>query len=380
MSSCTSNSDLNRRYVLALLSIVSVAGACMAGIAIYLQPLFGDLTRIGFYSERDFGWNKPQLEFHKPLSDIGNYESYHDVVVLGDSFSTTRPRLQWQNYLVATKGWSIVTLDINKTTVEQVLENPNYRNTPPKYFILETVERYLPRRIEKLPTCADVTPVSKFDAGGTKPPSLVKQIELGGLGGLAGNAEREAPWREISLGYVRDYIRKNFRRWLVGDAETEVAKLELIREAPFSSNINNSILVYVDDLRKMPAWHKIGTAEISCRVTQLRNIIEINRKTQFVFMAAPDKLTAYEDFVLDTKLAVLSTLTELSDRLPDVMPRIDLALAEAIRKGEQDVYLPDDTHWGSSGYQIAAETLLAFLGSPAIKPNESPNDSNGHNQ
>jgi hypothetical protein len=46
------------------------------------------------------------------------------------------------------------------------------------------------------------------------------------------------------------------------------------------------------------------------------------------------------------------------------MSRIDLALISAIHNGEQDVYLPDDTHWGSSGYQIAAETLLTFLRNP----------------
>ena len=40
------------------------------------------------------------------------------------------------------------------------------------------------------------------------------------------------------------------------------------------------------------------------------------------------------------------------------------ALISAIHMGEQNVYLPNDTHWGSSGSQIAAETLLTFLRNP----------------
>ena len=78
-------------------------------------------------------------------------------------------------------------------------------------------------------------------------------------------------------------------------------------------------------------------------------------------MAAPDKLTAYADFVSDRKLRNLSALAELSKQNPDSMPRVDLALKSAIAQGVQDVYLPNDTHWGSIGNQIAAETLLATL-------------------
>jgi hypothetical protein len=81
-------------------------------------------------------------------------------------------------------------------------------------------------------------------------------------------------------------------------------------------------------------------------------------------MVAPDKLTAYADFVCDKGLRDISALAELSGHFPEVIPRLDLALISAIHEGKQDVYLPDDTHWGSSGYQIAAETLLTFLRNP----------------
>ena len=79
-------------------------------------------------------------------------------------------------------------------------------------------------------------------------------------------------------------------------------------------------------------------------------------KNEAVKILLPDELKK-----VDKGLRDISALSELSGHLPEVMPRLDLALTFAINDGEEDVYLPDDTHWGSSGNQIAAETLLTFL-------------------
>src|SRR3990172_13371462 len=63
-------------------------------LSIYFEPISGDLTRIGHWSERDFGWNKPQpaVYVHANGTSISNPQ----VVVLGDSFS--HPNI-WQSYL-----------------------------------------------------------------------------------------------------------------------------------------------------------------------------------------------------------------------------------------------------------------------------------------
>ena len=124
------------------------------------------------------------------------------------------------------------------------------------------------------------------------------------------------------------------------------------------------MLVYKDDFRKAASWREMGLPEMSCRIERIRQRTEANGQTRFVLLVAPDKLTAYADFLHNKDLSDISALSELSGHLSKVMPRIDLALNSAIHNGEQDVYLPDDTHWGSSGYQIAAETLLTFLEQP----------------
>ena len=363
MQSDISSSEPHRRHVTWLLLLVLIPVAGLFALGFYLQPLFGDLTRIGSYAEKDYGWNKPQLEFNQPLSEIGRYERYYDVVVLGDSFSTGRPNLHWQNYLVAAKGWSVVTLNINKIDLEQVLNNPVFRKTPPKILILGTVERELPRRIRHEPPCGSTTFPKQVDVT-TVPSPLSATIQEIELQGLVKQVERETVWHDIKLGYVKDYLRNSLQRTLFGNAHTDAAKVELVRNAPFSSINKQSMLVYKDDFRKVPWWREMGLPEMSCRIEKMHKQVESNGQTRFVLMVAPDKLTAYADFLRDKDLRDISALAVLSRQLPEVMPRIDLALISAIYEGEQDVYLPDDTHWGSSGYQIAAETLLSFLRNP----------------
>lgn len=347
-----------------LLALVLVPVSLLFGLSMYLQPLYGDLTRIGSYAENDFGWNKPQLEFKQPLSKFGQYEHYYDVLVLGDSFSTARPRQNWQNYLVAATGWSMVTLDINEINLAQVLNSPVFRKTPPRFLILETVERELSRRMKHEESCSARASLNPAPVAARSSPNSVTIPERD-LRDLTRHVNREIAWQDVKLGYVRDYLWKSTLRTLNVNARGKAVKVELASDAPFSSSIRDAMLVYKNDIRKAQWWGEMGLSGISCRIERMRKQAEANGQTRFVLMVAPDKLTAYADHLRDKDLRRLSALPELSSNHPDIMPRLDIALISAIREGEQDVYLPDDTHWGSTGDKIAAETLLAFLQQPS---------------
>ena len=93
----------------------------------------------------------------------------------------------------------------------------------------------------------------------------------------------------------------------------------------------------------------------------MRRQVEANGYTRLVLTVAPDKLTAYAEFLSDSDMKSASLLALDSYRHPDVVPRLDRNLIAAIRRGERDVYLPNNTHWGSNGHRIVAETLLRFL-------------------
>jgi hypothetical protein len=365
VSSYTSSSDAHRRFTTWFLGLVLVPVSVLFGLSAYLQPLYGDLVRVGAYAENDFGWNKPQQSFPRPLYGNAPYDHYYDVVVLGDSFSTQRPNLQWQNYVVAAKGLSVITLDINKMNLAQVLDSPVFRNTPPRLFILETVERELTRRLQNEPPCvARALPGVVAVAAGSSADEQAVKFQEQALQGWVKPIARDTASREAKLGYARDYLWKGLQRKLRGRASGNAEKIELAGDAPFSSSTRNAMLVFRNDIRKAQWWREMGLPQIGCRIERMRDQAEANGHTRFILMVAPDKLTAYADFLRDTNLRNLSALAELSGHHPDIMPRLDLALTAAIRKGEQDVYLPDDTHWGSSGDRIAAETLLSFLRQP----------------
>lgn len=356
MSSSTFNSDDHRRYVLWLFAVVCWPALAMFMLGIYLEPVSGDLTRVGFYSERAFGWRQPQPVFAKPLYDVGKYERYHDMVVLGDSFALARPRQQWQNHLAAATGWSIAVMEYDKFDWRRLLASPVFLAAPPKLVVFESVERSFPQRIRSRQICAP----KAHEQAAPKPPLLRAEL-LRAPAPPADSNVRKADWGKIKLGFVINYLWKGARRAVTGVDRSGARKIALTRAAPFSSREQNEMLVYKDDILKRDAWREMSLEEMDCRIRQIKEAVEANGVTRFVLLVAADKLTSYADFVADEDLRGLSLLGQLSERLPDVMPRADRALKAAIRAGETDVYLPDDTHWGDAGHRAVADTLLGFL-------------------
>jgi hypothetical protein len=51
-------------------------------------------------------------------------------------------------------------------------------------------------------------------------------------------------------------------------------------------------------------------------------------------------------------------------------PRLDLALQKEIDRGSQDVYLPNDTHWGTTGHKVTAHTLINYLSKNGVLRNK----------
>jgi len=353
VSFSTSSSDVSRRYVLGLAVLVSVPALCLFALGIHLQPLYGDLTRLGGYAEREFGPNKPQQEFAAPLYASGPYSAYKDVLVLGDSFSRAWPAHQWQNYVAAATGWSIQTVDLDTVPLRKILDSAAYRAAPPKLFVYESVERFLPPRIDDGTPCSPSTMPRPYQSYGAIPTASASAA--------APLQARQQDWRDVKLGFSAKYLSSGLLRKLTGGEPTQVQQVALNRPGLFSSLDSQTLLVYKEDISTAADWQRASLPDMACRVERMRQLVEADGRTRFVMMVAPNKLSAYGSFIGDRKLASLSQLEALSGQHAGVMVRADLALVSAIRAGEQDVYLPDDTHWSARGNQIAAETMLDFL-------------------
>lgn len=356
VSSSTSSSEANRSYTLWVLALAFVPGLLLFIYGIYLQPLYGDLTRIGLFSEREFGWQGTQQTFKEAAYIEDQYKRQADVVVLGDSFSRAWPRQQWQNHLIAQTGWSVVTLDINKVTVDQILANPVFQASPPKVLIVESVERYFADRIGKMPACV---PANTVSATRVTPALATEPLHPREL--PSSPMQRPQQWNDVKLEFVWKYVRNQWRQLRGDEPRTDVRKLALQRSGLFTSANQRDILIYKEDFDTRSKWSTLALNEISCRVQQLRSKVERHSRTRFVLMVAPDKLTAYGPELQNTQWAHASKLPALAALSPQTMPRLDLALSQAIARGQQDVYLPDDTHWGSEGHRLAADTIRGFL-------------------
>jgi hypothetical protein len=85
-------------------------------------------------------------------------------------------------------------------------------------------------------------------------------------------------------------------------------------------------------------------------------------------MAAPDKATAYADYLADHELREVSPLPAFYRRSGlNQVPLVD-RFREAIRCGMKDIYMPNDTHWSSMAHRIAADAVVDALGGAEAPP------------
>ena len=346
-----------------MLLLAFVPAAAFFAIGVWLQPLDGDLTRTGSFSQRHYGWNSTQLVYGTLRHSLGPYDRPFDVVVYGDSFAVAMPSHQWQNRLAEATGQSVITLNVYTEPLASVLGNPVFVATPPKAFVLTLAERHFPEQLSKLSDCdAGATPLPQRPPAGSMvtPPSTLPPV----TGRV--ESQRQTHWsdlREVRIGYAAKTVFHSLLRAVSSRERTKVVRVALTRDNLFSSLDSARTLVYRGDVDKVAQWQAEGLDGLACRVETLRRKIEANGVTRFVLLVAPDKLSAYEPYLATDDHRGLSRLAELGERLPGTMPRVDSAIAAIIAEGQIDVYLPNNTHWGYAGHLAAGEAVARFIAS-----------------
>jgi hypothetical protein len=342
-----------RRYNLILAAVIVPVVVVLAATSFFLQPYDGGLTRLGGYPEKLYGWNAPQQRFPKPLyrqfmTREAEYHEPADVVVIGDSFSFLK-QVSWPNYFVKETGLRLQSFRIDKTPIERFLQSEAFHDHPPRILIFESVERELWDRLKRDVTGCRVQPRRGGVALHYVPLPFEPEPFL-----------RDTHGALLDFSLSLDFLTKVVPREYFGLDRTPVARLALARPAPFSSVESGQLLVYKDDLEKIH-WTPEMWEKIRCNLVDLQNRVQANGRTFFVAMVAPDKLTAYAGLLTDPRYASLSRIDLLARDPALHLPRLDLRLRQAIRDGVADVYLNNDTHWGSAGYALVGRTLTEYL-------------------
>jgi len=342
----------SRTYsLIILIPLLALASAALL-LMFYIQPNFdADLTRIGGFTNREFGWNIPQKitadDSITMAKDLADNAAYHDVVVIGDSFSHfEKPRLnRWQQIFSSAAGTSLVTYHFKHVWLDDYLNSAAFNEHPPRILVMEFVER----NIEAFVKAGRLAECANDEVAANNHPLTLENRSVAML-------PLRRPTGIASLEEAMNYLRVNAK----GNRKVNV--FPLTTTALFSSNAADQLLTLRDDQLKYRIA-KTDIARLGCYLLVRQQRAEANGITHFVVMVPPDKTSLYCPFI---KLGKNMRCDSLVNALfvPGLHAiRLDRQFNQAVQRGEMDVYLPNDTHWGYRGSELAAQTLQDWFSS-----------------
>ena len=167
-------------------------------------------------------------------------------------------------------------------------------------------------------------------------------------------------WSEINLKFALVYIENSILRFVFDNDFTKVKKYSLLKDNLFSNTKSNEILV-LNSWFESKKWtiNEINIA--TCYALEIQNEIQSNGKTVFILLPIPDKGTAYSKYIINPEFTNIAEINNMLLQKKINTTHVDALLQKAIDSMEKDVYLPNDTHFGTLGYQIAAQSVYELL-------------------
>jgi|GEM_PF-1959442 len=308
-------------------------------IGLYIQPVSGDLTRLGNLSERDFGWNAMQ---HQLTIKESLQAQQPKVVVIGDSFSV---RNIWQSIAADYASLTFMTFDWevfsnNTDCLEQWLSALKDAYPNCKFVVIETIERdFLGRFNSKDKTCDTKS----------KRPVIVQQ---GYTDSVRSFYLRDAMPDPI---YAVKSIYNSLHAFKKIEKKKDVFVAPLTKTGLFSNKRSDLILYYENDTLKKN-WGKDEVREAVAKAGRMQHLAADKGMT-LIFAVVPDKSTTYASYFKYPQFAAPppDIWAELNSQRVN---QVDLrqVLLQAV-DSNQDLYLPNDTHLGSTGYVLMAKAI-----------------------
>jgi hypothetical protein len=336
--------------------LIGIAAVSVLGFGLYgrmLQPLTGDLTRIGWYSENEFGWSLPQHRFQPLVASVGDL-GRAEIIAYGDSFTAESPHnpgVTWPHFLARDTGRAVAIVDRGLVTLDELLGSAAWRDHPPPVLIYQLVERSL------VPEHGRNAAAAGGCTARIATPEIALAVARLPIEPIAVTRRTQHDWDAWPAAYAINFVIQNARRAIAGHETTSAVRLELGRSGLFSSASDRSLLVYGTDFNKM-GWKAAEWRAAICDLVRLQDRVQANGRTVFVAMIVPDKLSVYAEFLRTRDFDRLSQLSRLAE-----VPSLNLVpLAPALDPvAHRDLYLPDDTHWSTATQAMAAVLTRRML-------------------
>jgi hypothetical protein len=306
----------------------------------WAEPIYGDLTRIGKWTERDFGRNAIQKPIQ--IKSTGRSLLNPDILVLGDSFAQENI---WQSVVTKETGYAVQTFDYGKNCLGNFIDAA-ITNPSSKIIIIESVERTLIARFRNIRSCvkANVFP-SEIEGGSRESirPNWPLTLSLSYLATTAVNT--------VTLNFHPEQSIKN----------------DIVVNAPlradcakFSNRRNDRLLYYADDDLKQQ-WDPQDIQNAIANILQIQKKAEQNGK-KFIFVVAPDKSSVYQSCILrDNPIhPKMSNIENLLIASGVNTPNLYKTFADKINV-TSDLYEPDNTHWSIVGYRLAGVAVAQYI-------------------
>lgn len=332
-----------KKYSLILLYSFMTMALLAWCMEFYFEKLYGDLTRIGYFTERDFGWRSSQQLI--PLEQFKDYPlAEADILVLGDSFSEKRA---WQTRLIA-DGLKVATLHWKdlKTAGDwnalpdnfgAALQTAGFKG---RYVIIESIERLFQERVKTL--SSEHHPI-------IKPDITINAAPYGRRERVSLSQPNGANW---GVNALSNKIRLSL---LSPDKYVESQRVQVIKFDGcqlFSNRLCNYELFIHDDFTKKT-------------FNAIDNVLIVNKQLQKlgmqpIWVIIPDKSTVYLGHGKYNEYPYQNIWQQFSEHSELIAPNLDTVFIQK-KSTIKDFYMPNDGHLSTNAYLYLGDFLLNGL-------------------
>lgn len=332
-------------YLVAFLVALAVPLAALLGLNQQVGSLtdYGDLTRIGRLSTRDFARRPPPGA--PPLKMLKVDSTEPAVVVLGDSFSRWNI---WQSEWMAQRGRrDVLTYRYEEMGGAACLSawagQVQQRHPAARQLIVQIVERSFAHLLQSQEQACTMAPEAMHPVATSDNlwPDLPAQDKL---------------WPPPDPHHVLRAWAAQHRSFASQTRRDQVVVTPLARHDLFSSRRSDLLLTYIDDQYKT-RWKAETLAPGVASLVTLRDRLAA-QGISLILVVVPDKSTVYAPHYRDAAnrvpAAVDPWLLLQQAGLRQVLLRERLQQAAL---STRDLYMPDDTHLGHDGFRLLAQAI-----------------------
>ena len=311
-------------------------------LSFYLQPLSGDLTRIGNLAERDFGATQPQASLSRQANDASPTDA--DVLVLGDSFSA---RNAWQTVLSQSTGLKTLSYHYDELPcldywLEQAASGK--LSNKARTLIIQSSERDFMRRFTEQSSSCEPAPLQASKIAAEILTSQRSRLDL-----LPMNIMHVLKTQSNHLAMSSSSGKVRFQRTIM---------VNLTRNDLFSNRLSGHLLYYAVDIERREQYWSPEQADQALAYLARYHDMAAARGVRLLVIAIPDKSSVYAPWVAAGQLPVMPGYN-LHPRLASQFGHYADLLTpfrEAAGKSA-DFYAPNDTHLSLDGYRELSRLL-----------------------